>query len=129
MSPRDGCLLTCQWMTGFRISEVLRIAVGTVLKAGEIVPKIGLAPCQMKGGYGKTRWVPVVPKLRRAIERQYLCFRSQWAFSSLLNARFALNWKWWSTSFLITNEWALNFFYEQTRRLLNFEFAQSATAR
>lgn len=70
MTPRDGCLVTCQWMTGYRISEVLRITVGTVLKHGEIVPKIGLAPRQMKGGYGKTRWVPVVPELKRAIERQ-----------------------------------------------------------
>lgn len=70
MTPRDGCLVTCQWMTGFRISEVLRITVGTVLKAGEIVPKIGLAPRQMKGGYSKTLWVPVVPELKRAIERQ-----------------------------------------------------------
>lgn len=70
MTPRDGCLVTCQWMTGYRISEVLRITVGTVLKNGEIVPKIGLAPRQMKGGYGRTRWVPVVPELKRAIERQ-----------------------------------------------------------
>ncbi|WP_438480840.1 hypothetical protein [Oleiharenicola lentus] len=70
MTPRDGCLVTCQWMTGFRISEVLWITVSTVLKAREIVPKIGLAPRQMKGGYGKTRWVPVVPELKRAIERQ-----------------------------------------------------------
>lgn len=70
MTPRDGCLVTCQWMTGFRISEVLRITVGTVLKGGEVVPKIGLAPRQMKGGYGKTRWVPVVPELKRAIARQ-----------------------------------------------------------
>lgn len=70
MTPRDGCLVTCQWMTGYRISEVLRITMGTVLKHGEIVPKIGLAPRQMKGGYGKTRWVPVVPELKRAIERQ-----------------------------------------------------------
>jgi len=70
MRPRDGCLVTCQWMTGFRISEVLRITVATVLKAGEIVSKIGLAPRQMKGGYGKTRWVPVVPELKRAIQRQ-----------------------------------------------------------
>ena len=59
MTPCDGCLVTCQWMIGSRISEVLRITVGTVLKGGEVVPKIGLAPRQMKGGYGKTRWVPV----------------------------------------------------------------------
>lgn len=36
--------------------------------SAEVVPKIGLAPRQMKGGYGKTRWVPVVPELDRAIE-------------------------------------------------------------
>ena len=55
MTPRDGCLVTFQWMTGFRISEVLRITLGMVLKGKEVVSKIGLAPRQMKGGYGKTR--------------------------------------------------------------------------
>jgi integrase len=68
MSPRDRALVTAQWMTGFRISEVLRWTVGTVLRNEEIVSKIGLPPRQMKGGYGKTRWVPLLPELRRALE-------------------------------------------------------------
>lgn len=68
MAPRDRALVTAQWMTGFRISEVLRWTVGTVLRNGEIVSKIGLPPRQMKGGYGKTRWVPLLPELRRALE-------------------------------------------------------------
>lgn len=68
MDPRDRALVTAQWMTGFRISEVLRWTVSTVMRNGEIVSKIGLPPRQMKGGYGKTRWVPLLPELRRALE-------------------------------------------------------------
>jgi integrase len=68
MKPRDRALVTAQWMTGFRISEVLRWTVSTVMPNGEIVSKIGLPPRQMKGGYGKTRWVPLLPELHRALE-------------------------------------------------------------
>lgn len=68
MAPRDRALVTAQWMTGFRISEVLHWKVGTVVRNGTLVTKIGLAPRQMKGGYGKTRWVPVLPELQRALE-------------------------------------------------------------
>lgn len=68
MEPRDRALVTAQWMTGFRISEVLSWTVGTVMRHGAIVSKIGLPPRQMKGGYGKTRWVPLLPELRRALE-------------------------------------------------------------
>jgi len=65
---RDRTLITTQWMTGFRISEVLSLTVGSVLRNGDIVSKIGVAPRNMKGGYGRTRWVPVLPELRRALE-------------------------------------------------------------
>lgn len=70
LSPRNSCLVVSEWMTGFRLFEVLSFTVGTVFRNGEVVPKIGLTPRHMKGHYGKTRWVPVVPELKRAIERQ-----------------------------------------------------------
>lgn len=68
MEPRDRALVTAQWMTGFRISEVLSWTVGTVMRNGALVSKIGLPPRKMKGGYGKTRWVPLLPELHRAQE-------------------------------------------------------------
>jgi len=39
----------------------------------EIVSKIGIAPRNMKGGYGRTRWTPVLPELHRALFG-YLCW-------------------------------------------------------
>jgi len=68
LPPRDRCLITAQWFTGFRISEILSLTVGSVLRSGEIVSKIGVAPRNMKGGYGRTRWIPVLPELHRALE-------------------------------------------------------------
>ncbi len=67
LPPRDRCLITAQWFTGFRISEILSLTVGSVLRNGEIVSKIGIAPRNMKGGYGRTRWIPVLPELHRAL--------------------------------------------------------------
>jgi integrase len=67
LSPRDRCLITAQWFTGFRISEILSLTVGSVLRNGAIVSKIGVAPRNMKGGYGRTRWIPVLPELNRAL--------------------------------------------------------------
>lgn len=71
LEPRTRALITAQWMTGFRISEILRWTVGTVQRNGQLVSKIGLPPRQMKGGYGQTRWVPMLPELQRAL-RSYL---------------------------------------------------------
>jgi integrase len=68
MAPRNRALVTARWMTGFCISEVLRWTVGTVTRNSQIISKIGLSQRQMKGGYGKTRWVPLLPELRRALE-------------------------------------------------------------
>lgn len=67
LPPRDRCLITAQWFTGFRISEILSLKVGSVLRNGAIVSKIGVAPRNMKGGYGRTRWIPVLPELQRAL--------------------------------------------------------------
>jgi integrase len=67
LPPRDRCLITAQWFTGFRLSEILSLIVGSVLRNGEIVRKIGVTPRNMKGEYGRTRWIPVLPELHRAL--------------------------------------------------------------
>lgn len=53
----------------FRISEVLRLTVGHVWRNEKIVDQVGLAPLLLKGKRGQTRWVPVLPELRRALTR------------------------------------------------------------
>ena len=70
LSPRDRSLLTTQWMTGLRVSEVLSLTVTAVWREGKWLPRIGVAPRQLKGGYGRTRYIPILPELRRALERQ-----------------------------------------------------------
>ncbi len=67
LEPRDRALVTGQLLTGFRISEVLSLTVGSVCRDGHIASKIGIAPRNMKGGYGTTRWVPVLPEFERAL--------------------------------------------------------------
>lgn len=68
LAPCDRALVTAQWMTGFRIWEILSLTVGSVLRDEMVVDKIGVAPWHMKGKHGSTRWVPVLPELRRALE-------------------------------------------------------------
>ena len=70
LSPRNRALVTAQWMTGFRIHEILSLTVGQVTRDGRILPRIGIAPRCLKGGYGRTRWVPVLPELERALRSQ-----------------------------------------------------------
>ena len=69
LKPRDRALVTTQWFTGFRIHEVLALTVGHVFRDGQIVPRIGVAPRHLKGGYGNTRWITVLPELSRALRR------------------------------------------------------------
>lgn len=68
LSPRDRAFITAQWLMGYRLSETLRLRIGDIYRDGEIVDKVGIAPRNMKGGFGKTRWVPVLPELHRALE-------------------------------------------------------------
>lgn len=65
---RDRTLITTQWLTGFRIGEVLSLTIGDVLRHGRIVPKIGIGPRHLKGHRGRTRWIPVLPELVRALQ-------------------------------------------------------------
>ena len=66
-----------QWFTRLRVYEVLSLTVGSVYRAAELVDKIGIAPSNVKGGSGRSRWVPVLPESRRARERHlsWLCRR------------------------------------------------------
>jgi integrase len=67
LPARDRALVTAQWLTGFRIHEVLSLTVGSAFRGEAIVGKIGITPQHLKGGYGRTRWVPVLPELERAL--------------------------------------------------------------
>jgi integrase/recombinase XerC len=67
--PRDRALITTQWLTGFRIHEVLSLTIGQVVRDGQFLPKIGVAPRNLKGGFGRTRWIPILPELERALRR------------------------------------------------------------
>lgn len=68
LNPRDRALVTTQWMTGFRISEVLSLTYSSAWRADEMLPAIGVAPAHLKGGYGRTRWIPILPELRAALQ-------------------------------------------------------------
>jgi len=68
-APRDAALVTTQWLSGFRISECLSLRIRDVVRNGTIVNKIGIRPAHLKGHYGATRWVPVLPALHRALDR------------------------------------------------------------
>ena len=68
LPTRDRTLVTAQWLTGFRISEILSLTVGSVLQKGGLRTKIGVTPKNLKGHYGSTRWVPVLPELERALK-------------------------------------------------------------
>jgi hypothetical protein len=70
LHPRNRALITTQWFTGFRIHEILSLTVASVLRSGAIVSQIGITPRFLKGNYGCTRWVPVLPELHRALTRQ-----------------------------------------------------------
>lgn len=82
--PRNRALITIQWLTGFRIREVLSLTYGSVCRAGQIVDKIGVAPRYMKGGRGSTRWVPVLPEMRRALQHHLWWLRLKYESSPTL---------------------------------------------
>ncbi len=81
LPPRNRALITAQWLTGFRISEILSLTVGSVLRDETVVGKIGIAPRHMKGKRGTTRWVPVLPELRRALESWIGHMRRRWVLT------------------------------------------------
>jgi hypothetical protein len=73
LSARDRALIATQAFTGFRISEVLSLTIGQIFRNGRIVEKLGVRPKHLKGHYGNTRWVPIGPELRRALETYLTC--------------------------------------------------------
>jgi len=84
LSPRDRALITLQWFSGFRIHEVLSLTLGSVSRGGAVVEKIGISPRHMKGGYGRTRWVPVLPEMRRALESLIAWFAQRYVLDPAL---------------------------------------------
>ena len=78
MNARDRAMITAQWLTGFRISEILSLTVGAVFRNGTVVEKIGVAPKHLKGHYGRTRWVPVLPELNRALSTWLNVMARRW---------------------------------------------------
>ncbi len=81
LPPRDRALITAQWLTGFRISEILSLTVGSVLRDETVVGKVGIAPRHMKGKRGTTRWVPLLPELRRALACWIGHMRRRWVLT------------------------------------------------
>lgn len=77
-NARDRALITAQWLTGFRISEILSLTIGSILRNGTLVEKIGVAPRNLKGHYGRTRWVPVLPELHRALSTWLNVMARRW---------------------------------------------------
>lgn len=71
LSPRNRALVTAQWQTGFRIREILSLTIGSVIRDGQVRPQIAIAPRHLKGGYGRTRYIPVLPELHGALERYH----------------------------------------------------------
>lgn len=51
------------------MSEVLSLTVGAVRRDGKFLSRIGIQPRNLKGGYGTTRYVPMLPELQRALDR------------------------------------------------------------
>ena len=82
MNARDRAMITAQWLTGFRISEILSLTVGWVFRNGAVVEKIGVAPKHLKGHYGRTRWVPVLPELNRALSTWLNTMARRWQLTA-----------------------------------------------
>jgi len=68
LDSRSRLLITTGWLTGLRLSEILRLTVGSVTRNGEVGEMLGVAPRNLKGKRGTTRWIPLLPELRRALE-------------------------------------------------------------
>lgn len=84
-SPRDRALVTTQWLSGARLSEILSLTVGDVCRPnGELVHKIAFRPSCLKGGYGSTRWVPMSPELVRALSSYLGWLGKRWELTQKL---------------------------------------------
>lgn len=67
LDTRARLLVTMGWLTGLRLSEILKLRVDSVCRDGELREMLGVAPRNMKGGRGPTRWIPILPELQRAL--------------------------------------------------------------
>lgn len=68
LDSRSRLLITTGWLTGLRLSEILRLTVGSVTRNGRVGEMLGVAPRNLKGKRGTTRWIPILPELSRALE-------------------------------------------------------------
>jgi integrase/recombinase XerD len=82
LDSRDRALVTTLSLTGFRISECLALELQHVERHGVLVDKIGLAPRYLKGARGRTRWVPVLPELARALTSHLASLRRRFVLSA-----------------------------------------------
>lgn len=67
LDSRSRLLVTMGWLTGLRLSEILKLRVDSVCRGYELREMLGVAPRNMKGGRGPTRWIPILPELQRAL--------------------------------------------------------------
>ena len=81
LPARDRAAVSALWFSGSRVSEILRLTVGQVWRQGEILPQMGIPPRHLKGKRGSTRWVPILPELRRALRHHLRSLQLQFALT------------------------------------------------
>lgn len=68
LSPLHRAVIMTLWWTGFRVAECLSLNLDQAWRNDAVVDNIGIAPRHLKGKRGRTRWVPVLPELKRALQ-------------------------------------------------------------
>lgn len=82
LDSRSRLLITTGWLTGLRLSEILRLTVGSVTRNGVVGEMLGVAPRNLKGKRGTTRWIPILPELSRALECHLAHLRRRYELTS-----------------------------------------------
>lgn len=84
LPPRDRALLTALLFSGHRVSEILSLRLASVWRDGVVVGRLNVSPRYLKGGYGPTRSVPILPEFRRALEVYIACLRQRYELDPAL---------------------------------------------
>lgn len=82
LPTRERLLVTAQWQTGLRISSTLSLTVSSVLRNGVVSEMLGVTPRHLKGRRGTTRWIPILPELRRAVEAHLSHLRQRYELTT-----------------------------------------------